>query len=37
VFLTTFTRGAEWAGTGRVTIPVPDDFPTAGETSVREN
>jgi len=36
-FLTTFTRGAEWAGTGRVTIPVPDDFPTAGETSVREN
>lgn len=27
-FITTFTRGCEWAATGKVTIPVPDDFPT---------
>ncbi|MEM9236920.1 MAG: ThuA domain-containing protein [Verrucomicrobiota bacterium] len=26
-FITTFLRGAEWAATGKVTIPVPDDFP----------
>jgi type 1 glutamine amidotransferase len=31
-FITTFQRGAEWAATGKVTIPVPDNFPTA-ETS----
>ena len=23
-FVTTFTRGAEWAATGNVTLPVPD-------------
>lgn len=28
-FITTFQRGAEWAATGKVTIPVPKDFPTA--------
>ena len=28
-FITTFQRGAEWAATGKVTIPVPDNFPTA--------
>jgi type 1 glutamine amidotransferase len=28
-FITTLQRGAEWAATGEVTIPVPDDFPTA--------
>lgn len=28
-FVTTLRRGAEWAATGEVTIPVPDDFPTA--------
>jgi uncharacterized protein len=27
-FITTFTRGAEWAATGKVTIPVPKEFPT---------
>ena len=27
-FVTTLLRGAEWAATGRVTIPVPDNFPT---------
>lgn len=34
-FITTFTRGAEWAATGKVTIPVPDDFPTATTTRSR--
>ena len=34
-FITTFTRGAEWAATGKVTIPVPTDFPTATETRSR--
>jgi type 1 glutamine amidotransferase/HEAT repeat protein len=28
-FITTFRRGAEWAATGRVTQPVPPDFPAA--------
>ena len=32
-FMTTFTRGTEWAATGEVTIPVPEDFPEADETS----
>ena len=26
-FVTTYLRGAEWAATGKVTIPVPDGFP----------
>lgn len=26
-FIITFLRGTEWAATGKVTIPVPDDFP----------
>ncbi|MEM6391824.1 MAG: ThuA domain-containing protein [Planctomycetota bacterium] len=26
-FVTTFLRGTEWAATGQVTIPVPEDFP----------
>ena len=33
-FVTTLDRGAEWAATGEVTIPVPADFPTADKTSV---
>ena len=28
-FVTTFTRGVEWAATGDVTIEVPENFPTA--------
>jgi len=28
-FQTTLQRGTEWAATGEVTIPVPEDFPTA--------
>ena len=31
-FVTTLQRGAEWAATGKVTIPVPENFPTAGES-----
>jgi type 1 glutamine amidotransferase len=27
-FMTTFQRGCEWAATGEVTIPLPEDFPT---------
>ncbi len=34
-FITTLQRGTEWAATGKVTIPVPDDFPHAYQTSVR--
>lgn len=32
-FATTFQRGTEWAATGKVTIPVPANFPTAQKTS----
>jgi type 1 glutamine amidotransferase len=28
-FVTTLNRGAEWAATGKVTQPLPDNFPTA--------
>ena len=31
-FITTFQRGAEWAATGNVTIPVPENFPTADKS-----
>ena len=34
-FIVSFTRGAEWAATGKVTIPIPDDFPTADKSSSR--
>ncbi|QDT38527.1 ThuA domain-containing protein [Stratiformator vulcanicus] len=34
-FITTFLRGTEWAATGKVTIPVPEDFPTAEKASQR--
>jgi type 1 glutamine amidotransferase len=34
-FIVTFQRGAEWAATGKVTVPVPADFPTAEKVSVR--
>ncbi|HAV61953.1 MAG TPA: trehalose utilization [Verrucomicrobiales bacterium] len=34
-FITTFQRGTEWAATGKVTIPVPADFPTAEKSSSR--
>jgi type 1 glutamine amidotransferase len=35
-FITTLLRGTEWAATGAVTIPVPEDFPTKEKTSSRE-
>ncbi|WP_017445180.1 ThuA domain-containing protein [Gayadomonas joobiniege] len=34
-FITTFTRGAEWAASGKVTIEKPEDFPTATESRSR--
>jgi hypothetical protein len=34
-FIVTFLRGAEWAATGKVTIPVPDDFPGADKPTFR--
>jgi type 1 glutamine amidotransferase len=34
-FITTFQRGAEWAVTGHVTQPVPENFPAADEVSAR--
>ncbi len=34
-FITTFLRGAEWAATGRVTQPLPKDFPTADKATQR--
>ena len=35
-FIVTFLRGAEWAATGKVTIPVPDDFPGKDEPVFRQ-
>ena len=35
-FIITLLRGTEWAATGKVTIPVPDDFPTADGPSSRK-
>ncbi|MBM82425.1 MAG: trehalose utilization [Planctomycetaceae bacterium] len=34
-FITVLQRGSEWAATGKVTVPVPDDFPTARTISKR--
>ena len=34
-FQTTLLRGTEWAATNEVTIPCPDDYPTADKISVR--
>jgi type 1 glutamine amidotransferase len=35
-FVATLTRGAEWAATGAVTLPVPADFPTADKAVLRD-
>jgi type 1 glutamine amidotransferase len=32
-FATTLRRGTEWAATGQVTLPIPQDFPTAEKIS----
>ena len=36
-FATALTRGAEWAATGEVTIPIPGDFPTPESPKSRDN
>lgn len=35
-FVTTFQRGTEWAATGKVTLPVPDNFPGPDKVVVWE-
>jgi len=35
--ITFLVRGTEWAATGKVTLPVPEDFPSANQISVRES
>ena len=32
-FITTLRRGTEWAATGKVTLPIPENFPAADKTS----
>lgn len=34
-FMTTFVRGCQWAATGKVTFPVPEEFPGPDKTSSR--
>lgn len=34
-FISTMQRGSEWAATGKVTIPLPTDFPTVQKTSAK--
>ncbi|MFM7181223.1 MAG: ThuA domain-containing protein [Verrucomicrobiales bacterium] len=34
-FITTFLRGTEWAATGNVTQPIPEDFPSSDKPSAR--
>lgn len=35
-FITTMLRGTEWAATGKVTQEIPEDFPSAQQSSSRE-
>lgn len=35
-FITTLQRGAEWAATGKVTVKIPEDFPTPDKVSQRK-
>lgn len=35
-FIVSFLRGTEWAATGKVTQPIPDDFPTAERSKSRK-
>ncbi|XPF95232.1 ThuA domain-containing protein [Colwellia sp. RE-S-Sl-9] len=35
-FITTFLRGAEWVATGKVSLPVPTDFPTESNANIRK-
>jgi hypothetical protein len=34
--MTLFQRGTEWAATGKVSVPIPSDFPTADSVRVRK-
>jgi type 1 glutamine amidotransferase len=34
-FIVSFLRGVEWAATGKVTQPIPDDFPTSENATSR--
>ena len=34
-FITSFLRGTEWAASGEVTIPIPNDFPTVEKSTSR--
>lgn len=34
-FIATFLRGTEWAATGKVNLPIPEDFPEPNKTSQR--
>ena len=36
-FQTLLLRGVEWTATGKVTQPVPEDFPTAERISLRKD
>ena len=36
-FQTLFLRGVEWAASGQVTLPVPEDFPTSRQIRVRQD
>jgi type 1 glutamine amidotransferase len=35
-FILSLTRGVEWAATGKVTQPIPADFPTEDKASFRK-
>lgn len=35
-FITVFLRGTEWAATGKVTVEIPEDFPTADKSQARK-
>jgi len=35
-FIISFTRGVEWAATGKVTQPIPEDFPNSEKSTSRE-
>ena len=35
-FIISFLRGTEWAATGKVSIPIPEDFPTADRSISRK-
>jgi type 1 glutamine amidotransferase len=36
-FQTVMTRGSEWAATGKVTLPIPENFPSAAKVSTAAN